>query len=131
MQEYVAAQNKQLELQSKKDTLSFNLLDRLKEVGLGALAERARPTEEELINLEKLAKAAKAKARAWIGSTEGEDLLKNFRPGFSRTDKILDVPVGKEFEDRMKSAIDARKSRTIKEKITFISFANFTAHLMH
>ena len=75
------------------------------------------------------AKAAKDKGRKWIGSSEGEDLLVNFRPGFSRTPK-LDILVGSgSIDEKVKDAREAKRARTMEERIGFMGFGNFLGHL--
>ncbi|CAK0887936.1 unnamed protein product [Prorocentrum cordatum] len=115
--EWAKVQHAKAEKEAKRGTSSFNLQDRIAEVGLRCVQGYLLPTEEALLRMENLpsAKIARGKGRKWVGSSEGEDLLANFRPGFSKTPK-LDVLVG---------------SGTIgdKERIGFMGFANFLGHL--
>ena len=100
-------------------------------MGLAGLAKDAVPSEESLLQLEKmpLHKAAREKGRARVGSTEGEDLQLHVRPIWSRIPK-LDAPIGSgTLEEKMRSALEARKHRTQTEKITFLGLANFLGHV--
>lgn len=130
MQDYVKAQQDHLKEQKKKHVLSYDLNKRRSEVGLEKLSDDAFPSEEAMIKVELLAKAASDQGRMWAGSAEGEDLQLNFRPEWSRTPK-LEFPIGDgSLEDRMKRILDTKKGRTMTEKVSFISFANFLGHLL-
>ena len=83
-----------------------------------------------MVRWESASKAALAQGRLYIGSSEGEDLQVNFRPAWSRTPK-LDVVVGDgSFEDKVRNALDARKVRTMQEKVDFMGYANFQGHIL-
>ena len=130
MQKYITAQERQLDRESKKHVLSFDVDDRLREVGLQNLANAARPTEEGMLKVESSAKVAKNQGRAWLGSTDGEDLQTNFRPSWTRTPKI-DMSVGQDnLEDRMRSVFHARRERTMTDKISYLGFATFQGHVL-
>ena len=129
--EWAKVQNAKAEKEAKRGTLSFNLQDRIAEVGLRCVQGDLLPTEEALLRMENLpsAKIAKDKGRKWVGSSEGEDLLANFRPGFSKTPK-LDVLVGNgSIGDKVTEAREAKRARTMEERIGFMGFANFLGHL--
>jgi len=130
IESYVKSQQAALDKEKKKGTLSFNLANRITEVGLGALSKDALPSEEAMIKLEDAGKAARDKGRLFIGSVEGEDLQQNFRPSWTRTPK-LDVLVGEgSIESKLRAALDARKSRSTFEKTDFVGFATFQGHLL-
>ena len=127
MKEFVNAQQETLKV---KGTLSFNLQERLKKVGLEKLTKKAIPSEESLIKFEGRAKQAKLHDRQYVGDVDGEDLQMYFRPSFSRLPKIDAVIGSGSFEERMKGALDAKKARSDEEKVDFRSFSTFMAHVM-
>ena len=130
MKQYVQMQQASMTLQKKKGTLSFDKMDRAREVGLSGLPEDELPTDESLIKLEDAGKAARDRGRKYIGSSEGEDLQVNFRPAWTRTPQ-LDVVVGNgTLEEKMKTALNARKARTEQQKVDFLGFANFQGHVL-
>ena len=88
MSEYIKAQQAVLEKDKKKGTLSFNLADRIKEVGLADFTTEALPSEDALIRLEAAGKPACDQGRMYVGAVDGEDLQANFRPRWSRTPKL-------------------------------------------
>ncbi|CAK0873066.1 unnamed protein product [Prorocentrum cordatum] len=116
--------------QPKKEHLSFNLKQRLDELGLGNLPKDMMPSEEAMIRLEKASKVARDQGRLYIGSAEGEDLQVSFRPPWSRTPKI-DVTVGDgSFEEKLRSAVEAKKTRSLEDRTTFVGFATFYGHIL-
>ncbi|CAK0823085.1 unnamed protein product [Prorocentrum cordatum] len=116
--------------QPKKEYLSFNLKQRLDELGLGNLPKNMMPSEEAMIRLEKASKVARDQGRLYIGSAEGEDLQVSFRPPWSRTPKI-DVTVGDgSFEEKLRSAVEAKKTRSLEDRTTFVGFATFYGHIL-
>ena len=128
MQQYVASQQAVLDKERKRGTLTYDLKARVSELGLEKLPDI--PSEEAMLRLEASSKAAHAQGRHYIGSAEGEDLHAHFRPAWSRTPK-LDVIVGEgSLEEKIRSAIDARKSRTMQEKVDFVGYANFQGHVL-
>ena len=130
MRAYVQMQQATLNSQKKKGTLSFDISDRVRQVGLEGFPKDDLPTEESLIKLEEAGKRATDKGRKYIGSSEGEDLQMNFRPAWTRTPQ-LDVIVGEgSFEEKMKSALNARKARSEQQKVDFLGFANFQGHVL-
>ena len=83
-----------------------------------------------MMRLESSAKAAHAQGRQYVGSPDGEDLQANFRPTWTRTPS-LDVIVGDgTFEEKVRGALDARKTRSQQDKVDFTSFANFMGHVL-
>ncbi|CAK0878098.1 unnamed protein product, partial [Prorocentrum cordatum] len=125
--EWAKVQNAKAEKEAKRGTLGFNLQDRIAEVGLRCVQGDLLPTEEGLLRMENLpsAKIARDKGRKWVGSSEGEDLLANFRSGFSKTPK-LDVLVG---SGTIGDKVTEARARTMEERIGFMGFANFLGHL--
>ncbi|CAK0880423.1 unnamed protein product [Prorocentrum cordatum] len=116
--------------QPKKEYLSFNLKQRLDELGLGSLPKDMMPSEEAMIRLEKASEVARDQGRLYIGSAEGEDLQVSFRPPWSRTPKI-DVTVGDgSFEEKLRSAVEAKKTRSLEDRTTFVGFATFYGHIL-
>ena len=116
--------------QPKKEYLSFNLKQRLDELGLGNLPKDMMPSEEAMIRLEKASKVARDQGRLYIGSAEGEDLQVSFRPPWTRTPKI-DVTVGDgSFEEKLRSAVEAKKTRSLEDRTTFVGFATFYGHIL-
>ncbi|CAK0792325.1 unnamed protein product, partial [Prorocentrum cordatum] len=80
---WAEVQNAKAEKEAKRGTVSFNLEDRVVEVGLPGLQKLSPellPTEESLLRMEHLASAmaAKDKGRKWVGPSEGEDMIVNF-----------------------------------------------------
>jgi hypothetical protein len=130
MQAYIEAQHAKEVKDESKNKLSFNLQTRLSEVGLDKLYDIARPSEEAMMKVEKMAKTAVDAGRQWIGSTEGEDIQVSFRPSWSRTPKIEVGNPNGSFEDKMKSMLQAQKERSAADKATFMSYANFQGHVM-
>jgi hypothetical protein len=116
----------------KTAVLSFDLQDRLKAVGLNNLAEFAVPTEEAMIDVEKLAKTATRQSRPWIGSSEGEDLMMHFRPPWSRTPDLNILPAGErnDWRAQLRGAMDDRRNRSTYDKINFVSWATFQSHIL-
>ena len=88
------------------------------------------PSEETLIKFEKMAKSARDKKRTYIGSSDGEDLQMHFRPSFSRLPPIDPVIGEGSLEERMRGALDFRKSRAEIQRIAYPSFANFMGHIL-
>ena len=128
MQQYVQTQQAELDKGRKKDTLSYDLKARVKEVGLSGLPDL--PTEDAMIRLESASKAAHAQGRQYVGSAEGEDLQVNFRPSWTRTPK-LDVLVGDgSLEEKIRGALDARKQRSQQDRVDYLSYANFQGHVL-
>ncbi|CAK0893167.1 unnamed protein product [Prorocentrum cordatum] len=131
---WAEVQNAKAEKEAKRGTLSFNLEARVTEVGLQCiqkLSPELLPTEESLLRMENLAsaKVARDKSRKWVGSSEGEDLIVNFRPGFSKTPK-LDLLLGSgSLDDKARDAREAKRARTAEERTGFLGFANFMGHL--
>ena len=115
----------------KPKGLSFNLKERVKELGLQDLPKDALPSEEVLERFEAAGKIARDKGRLWVGSTEGEDLHVHHRPKWSRA-PVVDAVVGAEgsFEDRVKQALEVSKKRTMADKIDYPGFASFLGHLL-
>ena len=104
--------------------------DRLAELGLQGLSKDMRPSEEALIRVEKAAKPARDRGRLYVGSAEGEDLQVSFRPTWSRTPKI-EVTVGDgTFEEKLRSAVEAKKTRSVEDKTTYLGFATFYGHVL-
>ena len=68
--------------------------------------------------------------RQYIGSAEGEDLQHNFRPSWSRTPNIDAIVGSGSFEDKVRGALEARKERTLQEKVDYPSYANFQGHVL-
>ena len=113
----------------KKGTLSFDFKARLQELGLSDMPRELIPSEESLIRLESMAKASREKGRILVGSAEGEDLMANFRPPWSRTPK-MDVFVGDgSFEEKVKSALEAKRTRSAEDRVGFTGFPNFLGHV--
>ena len=109
--------------------MSYDLKTRLDEVGLANLANELLPSEETLISLEKKGKNAREKGRPYVGSSDGEDLMSNFRPVWSRTPKV-DVFVGEgSFEDKVKSVLEAKRARSAEDRMGFTGFSNFLGHV--
>ena len=130
MEDYVKAQQAALEKDKKKGTLSFDLAQRIKDVGLEGFPREAIPSEDALIKFEAAGKAASEKGRKYLGSVDGEDLQLHFRPSWSETLKI-DVLLGDgSLEDKIKGALEARKARSTQDKVDYLGFANFQGHLM-
>ncbi|CAK0881890.1 unnamed protein product [Prorocentrum cordatum] len=85
--------------QPKKEYLSFNLKQRLDELGLGNLPKDMMPSEEAMIRLEKASK--------------------------------IDVTVGDgSFEEKLRSAVEAKKTRSLEDRTTFVGFATFYGHIL-
>ena len=115
MGDYIKAQHAVLDKEKQKGTLSFNLADRIKEVGLADFTVEALPSEDAFIRLESAGKAARDQGRMYVGAVDGEDLLANFRPRWSKTPK-LDVLVGEgTLEEKMRASLEARKARAIQD----------------
>ena len=122
LQRYVDVQNEERNARKKKGVLSFDLEQRLVDLGLKTIPDDSIPTEEASVKLEDAGKAAREKDRVYIGSSEGEDLQINFRPAWSRT-PILDVLPGEgTLEEKMKNALMARKARTEKHRVDFLGY---------
>ena len=118
------------EKESKKGVLSFDLKARLAEVGLADFARELLPSEESLIRVESMGKSSKDKGRHFVGASDGEDLMLNFRPTWSRTPKI-DVFVGEgSLEDKMKAVLEVKRARSAEDRVGFTSFPNFLGHVM-
>ncbi|CAK0877737.1 unnamed protein product [Prorocentrum cordatum] len=117
--------------QPKKEYLSFNLKNRLGELGLSCLPKDMIPSEESLLRLEKASKVAREQGgRLYIGPAEGDDLQTSFRPSWSRTPKI-DVTVGDgTFEEKLRSAMEAKKVRSMEDKTAYLGFATFYGHIL-
>jgi len=130
IESYVKSQQAALDKDKKECMLAFDLAQRIQEVGLGELPREALPSEESMIKLQKAGKAAHDKGRKYIGSVDGEDLQVHFRPAWSRTPQ-LDVLVGDgSLEDKLKGALEARKSRNLQNRVDFPGFATFLGHLL-
>ena len=83
-----------------------------------------------MMKLESASKAAYVQGRKYVGAADGEDLQVNFRPGWSRTPQ-LDVIVGDgSFVEKVRGALDARKARTLQDKVVFVTFASFQGHVL-
>lgn len=130
MAQYVQAQQAVLDKERKRGVLPYKLSDRMKEMGLATLPEEAKPTEEALLRVEALAKVARNEGRKWIGSAEGEDLQVNFRPSWTRTPSLDAFAGGGSIDEKARDAQAAKKQRALHEKVDFLSFANFTGHLL-
>ena len=88
------------------------------------------PSEEALIRLERAGKVAREQGRLYIGSAEGEDLQVSFRPPWSRAPKI-EVTVGEgSFEEKLRSAMEAKKARSLEDKTAYLGFATFYGHVL-
>ena len=128
MQQYVSTQQAVLDKERKRGTLSYDLKARVAEVGLDMLPDI--PSEDAMIRLEAASKTALARGRRNNGSAEGEDLQGQFRPSWSLTPK-LDVVLGDgSFEEKVRGALDARKSLSLHEKVDFMGYANFQGHVL-
>ncbi|CAK0864260.1 unnamed protein product, partial [Prorocentrum cordatum] len=85
--------------------LSFNLAARLTELGMD-----------------------REKGRLYVGSADGEDLQKNFRPAWSRIPRI-DVPVGDgPMPDRQRQMAELKRVRATSE-LDYPGYAIFHAHM--
>ena len=130
MAEYVKAQQAVLEKDKKKGTLPYSLAERLKELGLASLPEEAKPSEEALLRLETLAKVARSEGRKWVGSAEGEDLQQNFRPSWTRTPSLEAFVGDASLDQKVREAQATKKVRSLHDKVEYMSYANFTSHLL-
>ena len=130
LKEFAEAQTAALKKGQPKG-LTFNLKDRVSELGLQGLPKDALPTEEVLERFEAAGKIARDKGRLWVGSAEGEDLHVHHRPKWSRA-PVVDAVVGSEgsYDDRIKQALEATKKRTMADKIDYPGFASFLGHLL-
>ena len=75
-------------------------------------------------------KAVRAQGRDYIVSSEGEDLQANFRPAWSRTPKLDVIVCQGLFEDKIRDALDARKARSLQEKVDYLGYATFQGHVL-
>eukprot|EP00959_Pyramimonas_sp_CCMP1952_P174650 3649993-Pyramimonas_sp.AAC.1 len=91
MKEYLEAQAASHKRSVK--ALSFDLKARLQELKMEAFPKDGLPSEENLAVFEAAGRVAKEKGRLCVGSADGEDLQRNFRPSWSRIPRV-DVPVG-------------------------------------
>ncbi|CAK0878097.1 unnamed protein product [Prorocentrum cordatum] len=127
MREYLEAQ----EATQKRSTkaLSFKLSDRLTELGMDAFPKEGLPSEENLAVFEAAGRIAKEKSRMYVGSADGEDLQRNFRPAWSRVPGV-DVPVGEgSVPDRQRQMADFKRARAASE-IDYPGYATFQSHLL-
>ena len=130
MAEYVKAQKAVLDKDKKKGTLPYKLHERLEELGLTRVPEEAKPSEEALLKVESLAKVARSDGRKWLGSAEGEDLQANFRPSWSRTPSLETFAGSDSMDEKLQRTATEKKARSMHDKVDFISYANFTSHLL-
>ena len=127
---FVEASQAQMDKAKKKIILPYKIPERRVEVGLADLTPALMPTEEALIHLESLAKPAREQGRNFIGSAEGEDLQAHFRSSWTRTPKI-DILMGQEsFKEKLKAAVHTQKERSMQAKVDYVSYANFTGHIL-
>ena len=130
MAQDVRAQQELLDKENKKGVLPYSLSSRMQELGLMKLPEEAKPSEEALLRIEALAKVASSEGRKWIGSAEGEDLQVNFRPSWTRTPSLEAFVGSGSIEEKSREMQTAKRARALHEKVDFMSFANFTGHLL-
>ena len=109
--------------------LSFKLADRLTELGMDQFPEDALPSEETLAVFEAAGRVAKEKGRLFVGSADGEDLQKNFRPAWSKIPRI-DVPVGDgSVPERQRQMAELKRLRATSE-LDYPGYSTFHAHIM-
>eukprot|EP00959_Pyramimonas_sp_CCMP1952_P470702 9497131-Pyramimonas_sp.AAC.1 len=60
---------------------------------MAAFPSEGFPSEENMAMFEAAGRVARDKGRLYVGSADGEDLQKNFRPAWSKVPRV-DVPVG-------------------------------------
>ena len=130
MAQHVRAQEEVLEKDKKRGTLPYSLSTRLQEMGLTTLPEEAKPSEESLLRVEALARVARNEGRKWIGSAEGEDLQVNFRPSWTKTPALDAFAGGGSIDEKARESAASKKLRALHDKVDFMSFANFTGHLL-
>ena len=127
MKDYLEAQAASQKRSAK--ALSFKLSDRLVELGLQDFPEDGLPSEENLAVFEAAGRVAREKGRLYVGSAEGEDLQKHFRPAWSKLPRV-DVPVGDGgVAERHRQMADFRKAKAATE-LDYPSYASFQSHLL-
>ncbi|CAK0891353.1 unnamed protein product, partial [Prorocentrum cordatum] len=129
--EWAKVQKAKAEREAKRGTLNYDLKARIRDVGLQQVQGDLMPSGETLLRMEAplSARAAKERGRKWIGSSEGEDLLVNFRLWLSKTPKF-DFVVGEgSIDGKVREAWEAKRARTVEERIGFTGFANFLGRL--
>ena len=113
---FTSAQKAAVDKEAKKTTLSFVVKGRTREVGLECVLDDMVPSEESLLRLEAASRPARDQGRLCVGSADGEVLMANFRPFWSRTPK-LGVCVGDgSMEEKLRAALGAKEARTAEEK---------------
>ncbi|CAK0883899.1 unnamed protein product, partial [Prorocentrum cordatum] len=109
--------------------LSFKLSDRVAELSMENFPEDLLPSEEGLATFEERGRVAKDKGRPYVGSADGEDLQKHFRPAWSKMPRI-DVPVGEgSVAERHRQMVDVKRAKASGE-LEYPGYASFQSHLM-
>eukprot|EP00959_Pyramimonas_sp_CCMP1952_P111037 2322961-Pyramimonas_sp.AAC.1 len=127
MKEYLEAQAATQKLSAK--ALSFKLAERVRELGLADFPKDALPSEETLAIFEAAGRVAREKGRLYVGSADGEDLQKNFRPAWSRVPRV-DVPAGEgSLPERQRQMAEFKRARAASE-LDWPGCATFHAHVM-
>ena len=127
MKQYLEAQVETQKRSAK--ALSFKLSDRLTELNMDDFPKEGLPSEENLAVFEAASRVAKEKGRLYVGSADGEDLQRSFRPAWSRIPNV-EVPIGEgSVQDRQRQMAELKRARAASE-IDYPSFASFQAHLL-
>ena len=129
MQQFVQATTNTSGASSAKKGLTFDLANRIREVGLAAFPKDGIPSEETLAKFEQAGKVAAEKQRKWIGSADGECLQTHHRPEWSRTPVLAAPPTGASLQEKLKHVLDDKKTRSEELKLDFQSFATFLGHV--
>ena len=129
MTAYLEAQAASEKVKLSVKALSFKLSARVAELGLENFPEDGLPSEENLAVFEAAGRIAKDKGRPYVGSADGEDLQKNFRPAWSKVPRI-EMPVGEgSVADRHRQMADFKRSRGGAD-LDFPGYASFQSHLL-
>ncbi|CAK0869431.1 unnamed protein product [Prorocentrum cordatum] len=129
MTAYLEAQAASEKVKLSAKALSFKLSDRVKELGMDQFPQDVLPSEESLAVFEAAGRVAREKGRLYVGSAEGEDIQRNFRPAWSRIPRI-DVPVGDGYvAERQRQMAELRRVRAASE-LDYPGHATFHAHIM-
>ena len=127
MKEYLEAQAASHKRSVK--ALSFKLTDRLSELGMDDFAKDALPSEENLAVFEAAGRVARDKGRLYVGSADGEDLQRNFRPSWSRVPRV-DLPVGEgSVPERQRQMAEMKRARAASE-LDYPGYSTFHGHVV-
>ena len=106
-------------------------MERVKETGLSGFPTEGVPTEDSMLKFINAGTAAHKRGRLYIGCASGESLQEHCKPQWARVPNLVSLPPGGgSWRDRASTVASASKGNAQVERLDFLGFAHFQAHVL-